>query len=57
MPLKNKSVLTVQSRGADFQLYSNQTHQEGEAVEIRLRRFHVFDPKTGERIASPQITD
>ena len=57
LPLKNKSVLTVQSRGFDFQLYSNQTHQEGDAVEIKLRRFHVFDPKTGERIASPQITD
>jgi ABC-type sugar transport system ATPase subunit len=57
LPLKNKSVLTVQLRGADFQLYSDQTHQEGEAVEIRLRRFHVFDPKTGDRIASPQITD
>ena len=57
LPLKGKAVLTIEAKGADFQIYSDEPVQEGETIEVRLRRMQLFDPQTGETIASPQISE
>jgi ABC-type sugar transport system ATPase subunit len=57
LPLKGKSVVTIESKGVDFQLYSKQTLQVGEDVAVLLRTMHLFDQKSGERIASQQIEE
>lgn len=54
MPLKRRSVLTVQARHTDFQLYTDQPCQEGDKVTLTLRRFHIFDAKTGKRMATSE---
>jgi ABC-type sugar transport system ATPase subunit len=56
LPLKHKSVLTVEARGIDFQLYITQPCEVGDKVEFAIRRFHIFDGKTGKRVATSQAT-
>jgi ABC-type sugar transport system ATPase subunit len=55
LPLKGKSVVTVESKGFDFQLYSKETPPVGEDVDVLLRTMHLFDQKSGKRIASQQL--
>jgi ABC-type sugar transport system ATPase subunit len=57
LPLKDKSVVTVETKGNDFQLFSNEPLQVGDVVGIFLRQMHLFDQKTGQRVASPQFEE
>ncbi|MBN2045595.1 MAG: ABC transporter ATP-binding protein, partial [Anaerolineales bacterium] len=57
LPFKNKAVVTVESKGNDFQIYSKQPCQAGDQAEVQLHRMHLFDQKSGERIASPQFSE
>ncbi|MEJ2756842.1 MAG: ABC transporter ATP-binding protein [Anaerolineales bacterium] len=52
LPLKKKSVLTVQLRDGDIQLYSDQPCREGDQIGIQVHLLHIFDPTNGERVAS-----
>ena len=54
LPLKQKTVLTIRGRHTSFQLYTNQPCQVGDEAEFAIRRFHVFDGKTGKRVATSE---
>ena len=52
LPMKKKSVLTVQLKKCDIQMYATKEYREGDEIEIKLERNDVFDPDSGDRISS-----
>jgi ABC-type sugar transport system ATPase subunit len=50
MPLKKQKVLTLEFGSVDIQIYAEGMFEQGEQVELRIERMHVFDAMSGERI-------
>jgi hypothetical protein len=50
LPQKKKSVLAVELKNCEVQLYSKESFTEHEEIELKINRLHVFDPESGQLI-------
>ncbi len=58
LPLKGKSVVTIEIQSGSISSCILKIRPRwGTQVEIFLRRMHLFDQKTGERLASPRFEE